>query len=304
MIHILPDIHGQHAKLAAGLDRLGWRRRASGWHGPSPGARLVFLGDFIDRGPEQKKVLATVRSLLDSGKADAVMGNHEFNAILFHTETDSGPLRPHSPKNLAQHAAFIAEFPLGSAALAEAVAWMRTLPIWLETGGIRAVHACWHGPTIAEVSASLPEARLDEAILNRPGLTASRLFDDLERLTKGPETRLPEGFGFHDGGGHWREMTRIAWWRQDATSWRDLAATGVPDPVLPEGDAPRDLHAFRYVDPVPVFFGHYWMTGVPVVEAPYALCLDYSAGIGGPLLAYRYEPGDTQVRADRIQEVG
>ncbi len=42
----------------------------------------------------------------------------------------------------------------------------------------------------------------------------------------------------------------------------------------------------------PVFFGHYWMTGMPRIEAPNALCLDYSAGIGdNPLVAYAWEPG-------------
>ena len=41
----------------------------------------------------------------------------------------------------------------------------------------------------------------------------------------------------------------------------------------------------------PTFFGHYWMTGRPAPLSPSAACVDYSAGKGGPLVAYRYEAG-------------
>jgi hypothetical protein len=39
----------------------------------------------------------------------------------------------------------------------------------------------------------------------------------------------------------------------------------------------------------PVFYGHYWWTGEPAPLAPRAACVDYSAGKGGPLVAYRWE---------------
>lgn len=38
----------------------------------------------------------------------------------------------------------------------------------------------------------------------------------------------------------------------------------------------------------PVFFGHYWMQGAPVLQAEQMACVDYSAGKGGPLVAYRW----------------
>ena len=53
---IIPDIHGQAAKLRASLDTLGWRRGPAGWRHPSPGRRILFLGDFIDRGPDNTAV--------------------------------------------------------------------------------------------------------------------------------------------------------------------------------------------------------------------------------------------------------
>ena len=34
--------------------------------------------------------------------------------------------------------------------------------------------------------------------------------------------------------------------------------------------------------------GHYWRTGAPDVISPTVACVDYSAGKGGPLVAYRW----------------
>jgi len=38
----------------------------------------------------------------------------------------------------------------------------------------------------------------------------------------------------------------------------------------------------------PVFFGHYWMTGLPTIQSNKVACVDYSAGKGGSLRAYRW----------------
>ena len=64
----------------------------------------------------------------------------------------------------------------------------------------------------------------------------------------------------------------------------------VPDPdALPDTPLPVAARGRLYHDNVPVFFGHYWLKGTPVIEAKNALCLDYSVGKGGPLVAYRME---------------
>jgi hypothetical protein len=41
----------------------------------------VFLGDLIDRGPEEVRVFDTVRRMIDAGFARSIMGNHKFNAV-------------------------------------------------------------------------------------------------------------------------------------------------------------------------------------------------------------------------------
>ena len=42
---------------------------------------VIFLGDFIDRGPHQREVIEIDRQMIEAGTAQSVMGNHEFNAI-------------------------------------------------------------------------------------------------------------------------------------------------------------------------------------------------------------------------------
>ncbi|MFN8751157.1 MAG: metallophosphoesterase, partial [Betaproteobacteria bacterium] len=51
---VIGDIHGQAGKLEALLRKLGYVPRACGWV-PPHGRQAVFLGDLIDRGPEQVK---------------------------------------------------------------------------------------------------------------------------------------------------------------------------------------------------------------------------------------------------------
>jgi len=194
-VDIIPDIHGQIAKLRGALDALGWRRSPAGWIHPDPERTIVFLGDFIDRGPENRAVIHLVRDLIDSGKALAIMGNHELNALHFHTaHPETGqPLRAHSEKNLRQHASFLAEFPVGAGETREALAWMRSLPLFLEAEGFRAVHACWVDPTIDRVRALTDDGVLSEAQLSAR-LILPTSFSTLRRKSRrGPNTSFPMG---------------------------------------------------------------------------------------------------------------
>ena len=296
---IIPDINGQADKLDALLARLGWVATPAGWRMPEPGESLVFLGDFIDRGPENARVLARVRSLVDGGHARALMGNHELNAIHYHTEVAGRPLRPRSAKNTRQHARFLEEFPLGAAATQDAIGWFRTLPLYLEDADFRAVHACWESDTIDRLEAAASGGVLSAAQLNAAADPAQPLFDPVDVTLKGREVPVPDGHRIALRDGTTRDRVRIRWWMPAPARW-DAFAVSVPDPSdLPAGAVPEDLVAASYpTTGKPVFFGHYWMRGQPVIETPNALCLDYSAGLGGPLVAYRHEGG--KLSADRL----
>lgn len=76
-LDIIGGIHGEHEALVGLLRHLGYD--AQGRH---PQHRtLVFVGDFCDRGPNSPAVLALVQKLVESGRAVAVLGNHEINLL-------------------------------------------------------------------------------------------------------------------------------------------------------------------------------------------------------------------------------
>lgn len=288
---IIPDTHGQSAKLDAALAGLGWKRSALGWTHPDPDRQIVFLGDFIDRGPDNRAVLKTVRELVDAGKAKAIMGNHELNALHFHTmhPDDGQPLRAHSPKNIRQHRTFLDQFPPGDPQTRDVLDWMRSLPLFLEEDGFRAVHACWIDASLDRLKTLTGDGVLTEEQLIRAAdrSEADEMFILAEQITKGPEHRLPDGWSFSDKDGTERDHVRLQWWNAAARTWRDIAISVPSIEDLPDENLPETLSAQTYPATArPVFFGHYWLSGDPVLQAQNALCLDYSAGKDGPLVSY------------------
>lgn len=65
--YAIGDIHGEYDLLQELLTKIKD-------HGEG---LLVFLGDYIDRGPKSAQVVGLVRNLVQSGKAVALKGNHE-----------------------------------------------------------------------------------------------------------------------------------------------------------------------------------------------------------------------------------
>ena len=89
MYDIIGDIHGHADELVELLGLLGYESQDNVYTHPTRTA--VFVGDFIDRGPRIREVLRLVRPMCESGSALAVMGNHEFNALAFHTPNPVNP---------------------------------------------------------------------------------------------------------------------------------------------------------------------------------------------------------------------
>ncbi|KRD22744.1 MULTISPECIES: polynucleotide kinase-phosphatase [unclassified Streptomyces] len=69
---IIGDIHGCASELESLLGKLGY---ADGVH--PEGRQAVFVGDLVDRGPDSPAVLRRVMSMVKSGNALCVPGNHE-----------------------------------------------------------------------------------------------------------------------------------------------------------------------------------------------------------------------------------
>ena len=83
MFDLIGDIHGHAKPLVALLKKLGYEHNGSHWYHPD--RQVIFLGDFIDRGPDQLEVITIAKSMVEKDAALAVMGNHEFNAVAYAT---------------------------------------------------------------------------------------------------------------------------------------------------------------------------------------------------------------------------
>ena len=298
---VVGDIHGHADALSRLLTRLDYREDASGVF-RHPSRTVIFVGDYIDRGPQQRETLRILCSMCAAGAAQAIMGNHEFNAIGWSLRDGKDRfLRPHTPENARQHAAFLREFPEGSPAYEEAIAWFRTLPLWISLPGLRVVHACWHEPSQAILSRSLDEQhRLPEDGLEEFFLKGSEIYAATEILLKGPEQQLPPGVHFVDKDGRRRTEVRLRWWDESATTYR-RAAIGFEDRLddLPDIQLPRD---FRCSGADPILFGHYWLMGKPTLSGAAAGCLDFSVAKGGHLSCYRWS-GERHLLEDRLVSV-
>lgn len=66
---VISDLHGMSHLLYAALDKI----KASGLDV----SKIVFTGDYVDRGPDSVGVVGVVRILVGAGEAIALKGNHE-----------------------------------------------------------------------------------------------------------------------------------------------------------------------------------------------------------------------------------
>ena len=239
--------------------------------------------------------------MCDEGHAVAIMGNHELNALLYHQPgqnadaTDDGYMRAHSDKNRAQHQTFLDEFPVGHPDTAEMLDWFLRLPLFLDLGGLRLVHACWDDVRVATILARRPSGLLAQNDLQEIALEkdASDFAEAALTTLKGPEAELPAPYFFHDINREKRTGLRLKWWQSSAVTWRD-AALSVRDPATLPATPIEGEVAFRAygAEAKPVFFGHYKRLGSPAIDAPNAVCLDY------PQVACAYRWGG-EVRLDR-----
>lgn len=142
------DIHGRYDLLEELLAKVD----------PKGDQKLVFLGDYIDRGPDTAKTLARLRDLQETepGRVICLMGNHEKMLLDFVDDPlgrGASWLRNGGAETLASYgicgvsrraqgdaildacAAFEDALPAGL------LGWLKQLPLCWNTGNIWCVHA-------------------------------------------------------------------------------------------------------------------------------------------------------------------
>lgn len=283
-LDLVGDVHGELGALLNLLSHLGYRRDGS----HPEDRRLVFVGDLCDRGPDSPGVIALVRSLVERGVAQAVLGNHELNLLRNESKDGMGwwnPARRPQDRHYGAVAQVIDEERQGIRQ------FLSGLPVALQRDDLRVVHAAWSEAHIAKVAAAAvaaPELDTAEhdrrwdaewhAYLSSSGAQLARERDeqqwaaqledpsatlpvlraiaetDLARQRINPLKLLTSGVEravetpFY-AGHKWRFSQRVTWWES-------------------------------YTDAVPVVVGHYWRLPPEPAHLPHPVSLD---GLGDEL---------------------
>lgn len=306
---IIADIHGRFDKLATLMDRLGYEKNGDGFIPPA-GHKALFLGDLIDSKPGHqypggiRATLQAVKAMCDRGDALCLMGNHELNALYFHSKgLEDQWLRHHGNKNVAMHQGTLDDFPDHRNPQSEWqrvwMPWLKQLPFFLELDGLRAVHACWHPEMIAFINGRNFE---DHDFFLKCASEHNPEGQALETLLKGIEVPLPDPHFFKDHTDTKRHNFRARWWEMpgDEVLCNQLVfpandqICALPVPI----EARSKFQPYQ-ADACPVFVGHYFKPADSPLhpERPNVACLDHSAAKEGPLVAYRWQ-GEAHIKPE------
>jgi serine/threonine protein phosphatase 1 len=95
LVYAIGDVHGRNDLLLDLLDRIEADVRTPGDSPVADGfpPMLIFLGDYIDRGPDSRAVLDTVLKMKSRPDLEvrALKGNHEHQMLLFLEDAAAGP---------------------------------------------------------------------------------------------------------------------------------------------------------------------------------------------------------------------
>lgn len=304
MTDFIGDIHGHADKLEELLLKLGYSKPTGFYIHSNPDRKVLFVGDYIDRGPKIRETLEIVKSMVDNGTAIALMGNHEYNALCFHYPTEGGHLRKHLIKNIVQHYETLKQFQNRQEEYEEYLEWFKTLPLFYETESFRAVHACWDEKIIDFLRTKLVNNCLTEDLIYESVQKGTELNDAIEITLKGKEIKMPEGLSFKDKDETERFEIRIKWWENPAEmTYKDISVEPLEN--LPETkiDLTHLTNADFYNNiEKPVFFGHYWLKGKPLLNKENVCCLDYSVAKEGYLVAYSFA-GESKLESEHLTYV-
>jgi Calcineurin-like phosphoesterase len=290
MHDFIGDIHGHADKLEELLVKMGYTLKGNAY--AHPDRKAFFVGDYIDRGPKIKRTLKIVRSMVENQYAIALMGNHEYNALCFNARNKTGGhLRKHSIKNILQHYETLKQFQNKQDEYDDYLKWFKTLPLFYETTSFRAVHAAWDVQSIRFLRDHLFQSKMTDELIEQSVVKGSPFYDAIDTVLKGKEIKLPKGHSFTDKDGTERRDIRIKWWEDPSRSTYQQISI---EPLENFEDSPVDVSGLKTVDfykpdNIPIFFGHYWLKGNPMLYRGDICCLDYSVAKHGFLAAYRFD---------------
>ena len=289
MYDIIGDVHGHADELKSLLKNMDYRL-VDGCYAHST-RKAVFVGDIINRGPKIRETINLVRKMVESGSAYAVLGNHEMYAILYYLRDIEGKYyKKRIPKYQLQINQTLEEFTSCKEEFKSHLKWMRTLPMFLDFGEIRVIHACWDDENVQLLKSSIMEPKLTKILLREIALNETKFSKSFWETCKGVDFQLPKDLLVFDDSGQPHRSFRMKWWENpEGKTFKDISLESRFD--LPAYSIPKEIIQSRvpYAEHNPiVFFGHYCLKQCCGILADNLCCVDSCVTRSGKLLAYRW----------------
>ena len=301
---IIGDVHG-HASHLAKLFQLKGYTSANGGFSHSE-RKAIFVGDFINRGPEIKQTVRIVRSMVENGNALAILGNHELNAIIYQLKEKNGKrLVKSGDKNFMAHFKTLNEFKFDKLEWKSHLKWMRTLPLYIEMDGFRVIHACWSEKALTQINSIYEDGRIRKNTLkliqNDP---KSELSKSIWLTTKGVSLKLPHDLKVITNKGTSPRSFRVKWWEENKNlTFREFSFENKQK--FPKYTIPSELMPEIYpyaVTNVPLFFGHYCRGLGPYILSTNLCCVDSCVANTKILTAYCWN-GENKLEKENLFQV-
>jgi hypothetical protein len=297
---IIGDVHGFATLLKKLLKAMGYSRTDGAWKHPHRTA--VFIGDFINRGPEIRETLQIVRSMTQGGSALTILGNHEYSAILYHIKDSNGMyLSRHIAGNRNQIQSTLTAFKSYKEEWREYLSWFRTLPFFIDLGKIRIAHAYWNDVEMQYLSEFIPQGRLKKSFLRSIHENQQPAASMIYKTLKGLEFQCPPDLILKCNKGTSRKVFRMNWWESPQNkNFRQLSFGNKF--LLPEYSVPKELTpSFEPYGPEKpiVFIGHYCLSQGPTILQSNICCVDGCVVGSEKLSAYRWN-GESTLKPEHI----
>ena len=303
MYDIIGDVHGYADQLKSLLKKLGYQV-VNGCYA-HPTRKAVFVGDFINRGPKIRETIILIRKMVEAGSAFAILGNHEMYAVLYYLRDIEGKYyKKRIPKYQLQINQTLAEFVTCNEEFKSHLKWFRTLPMFLDFGAIRVVHACWVKENIKELQNVLTEPKISKTILREIALSDTTFAQCFWETCKGIDFQVPKNLLIFDDDGRPHRSFRMKWWdNPEGRTFKDISLESRFE--LPAYTIPREIVKFRTPypenDPI-VFFGHYSLVEGFGMLKDNVCCVDSGVSRSGKLTAYRWE-GESKLKESNFVTV-
>lgn len=267
-----------------------------------PKRKAVFVGDFINRGPKIRETLNLIRRMVEKGSAYAILGNHEMYAVLYYLRDIEGKYyKKRIPKYQLLINQTLEEFEPFQEEFKSHLKWLRTLPMFLDFGAIRVIHACWDDKNIKLLRENIIEPKLTKTVLREIALNGTKFSKSFWESCKGVDFQLPRDLLIFDEEGRPHRSFRMKWWDvPEGKTFKDVSLEGRFE--LPAYTIPKEIIPIRKPYPKDgpiVFFGHYCLNECCNILADNLCCVDSCVTRSGKLLAYRWS-GEEKLMKDHI----